>query len=297
MKGLSSVLRFIFLHPLTRKDKFSTFLRFLKWQLASRIFAYPVLWPYVGDTSLLVKRGMTGATGNIYTGLHEFEEMGFLLHLLRPGDLFGDIGANVGSYTILASGVSKAESVSVEPVTSTFINLKNNVAVNNLESKVRLFNAGVGDKPGKLYFTRNHDTVNHVLAGQQPVAGETEEVNILTLDQLFAEKTPVLLKIDVEGFELSVLRGAKGLLPQQGLKGIIIEINGSCNRYGATEEDIHMELVAYGFAPFLYEPLDRRLTPVSSYNPHGNTIYIRDEEWVRQRLAGAEKVRVFNQSF
>jgi hypothetical protein len=47
--------------------------------------------------------GMTGATGNLYVGLHEFEEMAFLLHFLRPGDLFADVGANVGSYTILAA--------------------------------------------------------------------------------------------------------------------------------------------------------------------------------------------------
>jgi hypothetical protein len=37
------------------------------------------------------------ATGNLYVGLHEFEEMAFLLHFLRRGDLFADVGANVGS--------------------------------------------------------------------------------------------------------------------------------------------------------------------------------------------------------
>jgi hypothetical protein len=49
--------------------------------------------------------GMTGATQNIYVGLQEFVDIMLTLHFLRKGDLFLDMGANVGSYTILASGV------------------------------------------------------------------------------------------------------------------------------------------------------------------------------------------------
>ena len=45
----------------------------------------------------MARKGMTGASGNIYFGLHEFEEMGFLLHFLREEDLFIDIGAYIGS--------------------------------------------------------------------------------------------------------------------------------------------------------------------------------------------------------
>jgi hypothetical protein len=64
----------------------------------------PVVVPFVGDTRLLVARGMRGATGNVYVGLHEFEEMAFALHALRPSSRFIDVGANVGSYTVLAAG-------------------------------------------------------------------------------------------------------------------------------------------------------------------------------------------------
>ena len=58
---------------------------------------------------------MRGATGNIYAGLHEFIDMIFRLYFLQPDDLFLDIGANVGSYTILASGVCGAETWAFEP--------------------------------------------------------------------------------------------------------------------------------------------------------------------------------------
>lgn len=79
---------------------------------------------------------MTGATGNIYTGLHEFIDMAFCLHLLRPGDLFIDVGANVGSYTILASKVVGANSFTLEPVPETFKRLKRNININDIVSLV-----------------------------------------------------------------------------------------------------------------------------------------------------------------
>jgi hypothetical protein len=43
---------------------------------------------------------MTGATGNVYYGLHEFQDMAFVTHYLREGYLFADIGANIGSYSV-----------------------------------------------------------------------------------------------------------------------------------------------------------------------------------------------------
>ena len=73
---------------------------------------------------------MTGATGNIYAGLHEFNDMAFCLHLLRSGDLFVDVGANIGSYTVLASKVAGANSITLEPVPQTFERLKRNVNIN-----------------------------------------------------------------------------------------------------------------------------------------------------------------------
>ena len=283
MNSLTRTLQFLFSHPLTRGNKLAVSWRFLKWQIGTRILPFPILYPFVEGTSLLAKKGMAAATGNIYVGLHEFSEMGFLLHLLRPGDSFGDIGANIGSFSILASGVNKSRSVSAEPVLSTFMNFKHNVAVNDLEQLVELHNCGVGAEPGKLYFTSSYDTVNHVIAEGEGTGNEVEAVDIKTLDQLFPGQAPVLLKIDVEGFEMSVLKGAKRLLPQEDLKAIIIELNGSCARYGAKEEDIHQLLLSYGFKPMSYSPFDRKLEPLKTFDPHGNTIYIRDE-----KLAGGD---------
>jgi hypothetical protein len=67
------------------------------------------IFHWVGGQRLAIRHGMTGATQNIYVGLHEFADTMLPLHFLREGDLFLGIGANVGTYTVIASGVCRAK--------------------------------------------------------------------------------------------------------------------------------------------------------------------------------------------
>jgi FkbM family methyltransferase len=128
-----------------------------------------------------------GLTGNIYTGLHEFPEMGFLLHFLRDDDLFVDIGANAGCYTILASSAVGAEGIAFEPVPSTYRRLVENMRLNRLEEKVKCINKGVGAKDERIGFTSDQDTTNHALAsGEQ--CGNTVTVEVITLDAVLEDK-------------------------------------------------------------------------------------------------------------
>jgi hypothetical protein len=96
MMSLMPTLSYILRYPLNAEAKQAALTRYLKWQIGSRLVPGDVLVPFVNDTVLIVSPGMTGATQHIYTGLHEFDDCGFLLHLLRETDLFVDIGANVG---------------------------------------------------------------------------------------------------------------------------------------------------------------------------------------------------------
>jgi FkbM family methyltransferase len=100
---------------------------------------------------------MTGATGNLYCGLHEFYDMTFLIHFLRPEDFFVDVGANVGSYTVLAGSHVGARTFSVEPVPSTFSKLINNISINHLNERVTPFNLALGSKKGSVKFTSSFD--------------------------------------------------------------------------------------------------------------------------------------------
>ena len=219
VRDLINTLKFILDHPVTRNHKWAAFRRFAGWQIQSRTFRRPVVYPFIENSKLIIEGGMTGATGNIYTGLHEFEDMMFLLHFLRPEDVFADVGANIGSYTILSSAVAGAKTVAFEPVPSTFLRLKNNVAVNNVEALVQLYNAGVGKEKGELNFTSGFDTMNHVVTGDLDGVSDTIRVKILKLDDLLTDNIPSLIKIDTEGFEMSVLEGATSTLAHPGPDG------------------------------------------------------------------------------
>ena len=100
------------------------------------------------ESVLLIKKGMAGATGNIYTGLLECNDMAFVLHVLRSGDMFADVGANIGVYTILAAKNTGASVIAVEPVPATFSHLKNNVYLNDVSHLVNLCQVGVGNQSG-----------------------------------------------------------------------------------------------------------------------------------------------------
>lgn len=292
MIRLVKVIRWIIQQPLNRGNKQKALKRFLQWQLNVRINPYPIILPWVNGAKLIVQRGMTGATGNLYAGLHDFEDMSFLLHLLRDEDMFMDIGSNIGSYTILASGAIRCRSIAMEPIPSTYEHLKNNIAVNRMEDRVEALNIGLGSKHSTLLFTNTQDTVNHVAVDGEK---DTTEVSVQTLDGILKSRTcPLLIKIDVEGFETEVLLGGKNTLKNPDLKAVIIELNGSGLRYGYKDEDIHAVFISEGFLPYTYDPFTRRLIRLSTYSKDVNTIYVRDVDFVEKRIEEAETFRVFD---
>ena len=284
---LINTLKFIYTHPFNNDNKIGGLIRFLKWQLNCILNSYPIVYPYTERTKFLVCKGLTGATGNIYCGLMEYEDMCFLLHFLRPNDVFFDIGANVGAYTLLASGEIGAKTISVEPIPSTFKLLSDNIVINKLEEKVELLNVGLGNNSGIIKFTKSLDTVNHVATDKEI---DTIDVTIKKMDDI-SMLVPQLIKIDVEGFETEVLKGAKNILSNENLKAIIIELNGSGNRYGYDELLIHNNLLNLGFNTYQYDPINRRIRSVSSYGSH-NTIYIKDATFVMERISNARKVKI-----
>lgn len=289
-----ATLSFIARHPLTRDRRVSAWLRWLRWQVCKRWLPGPVAVPFVDATRLLIAPGMTGATGNYYCGLHEFEDMAFVLHFLRPGDLFIDVGANVGSYTVLASATG-ADVVSFEPVPAAFGVLRDNVNLNQPAGRVEVHNAAVGAAAGELLMTADKDTMNRVV-GTAPAPGEAvARVPTVRIDDItgVSDKRPCVLKIDVEGYESQVLAGAAGLLASGRVQAAIVELNGSGARFGADDDSLHERLLGGGFTAWRYDPFARRLQPLAgSRNTGGNTLYLRDAADAAQRLASARQYHI-----
>ena len=287
MASLANIAHFFATHPLTRKAPLKAWARFVSWQIRSRM-QEEVIVPWIAGQRLAVRRGMAGATGNIYVGLHEFADMMFVLHFLRGGDLFLDIGANVGSYAILASGVCGATTWAFEPDPNTVRSLKRNVAINDLDELVTVYELALGGTEGEVPFTIGQDTGNRVTtsSGEKNVRMVSQQ----RLDALIGgdPQSIMMIKMDVEGYEEEVLRGAEALLANECLKIIDIEWPTSW---------IREALRSHHFTSAYYEPFSRKLQrePVDTFSS-SNSLFVRDWEFVNSRLTTANKIKVLSHS-
>ena len=134
--------------------------------------------------------------------------------------------------------------------------------------------------------------MNHVIAADEQ--GENViSVKQSTLDEEL-DGAPLCIKIDVEGYETSTLQGGLNTLKNKGLYAVIMELNGSGNRYGYDEGEILGLMASYGFKPYAYQPFERRLIPLKGKNTigTGNTLFIRDRALIQERIKTARGIKV-----
>lgn len=279
---MKQLLRFIWDHPISKKNRLASFMRLIWWQCISRMKT-DVLVRYGVSSRLLVRRGMSGATGNVYCGLHEFEEMAFFLQLARPGDLFLDVGANIGSYSVLVPNETGCDSISFEPIPQTFSFLKRNMEVNGLSSPChRLHNAGVGDSKAFLRFSSDRDTTNSVMSDDEDGGIEVE---VVPLDEVVPSGRTCWMKVDVEGFEMDVIQGATRVLREVG--GLVIELNGAGEKFGNPDDKVRDALVESGFVEVRYSPTSRVIQPAIAVGD--NAFFVRLDQYkkIESRLKSA----------
>ncbi|MCA1777706.1 MAG: FkbM family methyltransferase [Loktanella sp.] len=259
--GLSQTLKFILGHPMNRGHPISALARFARWQVQSRL-QDEVIFDWFDGAKLAVRHGMTGATGNIYCGLHEYVDMRFVLDTLTPDDLFVDIGANIGSYTVLGSKVCCARTIAVEPDPETANAPRRNIDVNGIKDRVSVIEAALGATAGTVSFTVGRDTINRVA---QPEDELVRAVAVRTLDEVLGGEVPKVIKIDVEGFEAEVFRGGQATLADKRLEAIITE---------ARDDDVMDMLGRAGFVQAYYDPERATLENLPTI-PSNNTLMVR----------------------
>lgn len=178
--------------------------------------------------------------------------------ILRPGDIYVDVGANIGHLAIEAAlivgDLGRVTAFEAHPRTADF--LRQNILLNQLNN-ARVAQVAVGASFGWVGFTDNRSDDQNMVVNNGPIV-----VPLVTLDSLLEDESPTLLKIDVEGFELFALLGATALLERT--KFIYFEA-----------WDDHFKRNGYTFSD-VFDLLSSRKFEIASFNGKSITKVLRD---------------------
>jgi len=215
------------------------------------------------------------SVGNAWLfGLLEWPDMRFVCDVVQPGDLFVDVGANVGVYTLLATLTPEVDVLAFEPGRIARERLREHIGLNDLQGRVEISPVALSDMDGEVAFTVGGDVLNRVTE-PSPYA---EMVPARRLDHVLPTELGrgVVLKVDAEGHDLQVLAGAHGLLLRER-PPIIVEWNNPA---------IRELLEPLGYSPHGYDPESRKLTRTDwTHSETSNVLMIADIAAVQARLA------------
>ena len=138
-----------------------------------------------------------------------------LMKNLERKKTFFDIGAHIGLVSIPAAFIMDQNSkiVAFEPSDKNYKHLKNHIRANNFSKKIKLYKKLVGEKNCKknFYYSKYESPLNSIIKVKQIEKYNSQSINQISIDY-FCKKSgifPDIIKIDVEGAELNVLKGAK----------------------------------------------------------------------------------------
>jgi FkbM family methyltransferase len=183
-------------------------LRHSQWQLRKLLRRFPCELPIAGSHLYVDRPGGVAALVNAM-GEYDYNNMELLRLVLSQGkNTFFDIGANIGSYTLIASESQETQVVSIEPHPATFVLLRLNVELNAREN-VHCLNLALSDEEGEVLLSNRSDPAINGVLGPAEKGEENVPVKARRFDQIAREleMDPDFIKVDVEGHEESVLDG------------------------------------------------------------------------------------------
>lgn len=211
---------------------------------------------------------------NILRGHYEQDEIRFVRRTLRPGESAIDVGGHIGFFTMHMAAAVGAEGrvYAFEPLDSNASLLERSIAENGFSDRVRFQRAAVGAAPGVATLTFPVETLNSGGAyllrdGSAPLAGnQKKDVPLVALDALELRRPVRFIKMDVEGAEPQVLRGAARILAED--KPVILsELHPTQleRASGITAQEFLAQIAALGYRAHRIE--DGSIGPVIEAAP------------------------------
>lgn len=236
------VLDFVWHHPANTGFRSRAVLRALRFQFRGRVLKRRTLTKIGKHSVLWAELHRPSSSRALYANLPDVPEMLVWQRAIRQGDLFVDVGANIGLYSLLAAECG-ASVVALEPDDSAADRLLENAGLNGYT--VELIRAAATQSPGSVGFTSGLDAVNRIITS----GSATRRVPATTVDEVLGHRHAAGLKIDVEGAERLVLAGASRALRERRIAMIQIEWNEcSLKHLGETREPIFRLLRGYGYS-------------------------------------------------
>lgn len=158
-----------------------------------------------------------GASKAVYANPPDWPEMLVWQQRLRPGDLFVDVGANVGTYSLWAADLG-ATVIAIEPGALACQRLRRNIELNDFP--ISVIEAAASNQEGTTTIDADQDTGAHIGAGSRSVP-------TVTLDSVIGSRVVAGVKVDVEGAERLVLEGAHRALAEHRIGCLQLEWNSA----------------------------------------------------------------------
>jgi len=224
-----------------------------------------------GNRLFLGKKGL--ALSISHYGKYEETEAKIMEQKISKGDIVVDAGANIGLHTLnMAKIVGKTGKVfAFEPEITNFEILKKNIKLNNY-TNIFAEHKAVGEKDGTaILYTSNHPGM-HKINSKPQYSKDELSVDIISLDNFFNKNhiQPKIdfVKMDVEGFELSVLIGMKNILKNNKNIKILLELyhnklHEEDSEYESKYEELLDFLELFDFKKFCIDEKTNELIQVS----------------------------------
>ncbi|MCC5875406.1 MAG: FkbM family methyltransferase [Candidatus Sumerlaeia bacterium] len=186
-------------------------------------------------------------------GVYEPEMTGLLRDILRPGDVFVDVGANEGYFSMVGAGIvgEQGRVLAVEPQKRLHPVIGENIRANDYSGRVTLEACALMEKPGtiRLHLTPDVNTGATSTKRAYRHSNVVQEIEATTLDALAGKHgyTSIrLVKIDCEGAEPEILAGAGRLLGAGAVDYLLVEFHENFSDRVAIGE-AHEAVVGHGY--------------------------------------------------